>query len=112
MLRHPLSFESFVRGEELCVAVPFAVVGLRRIVEVLGIVKQRHFTGDMPEDGNDPFVGDKFEQVQQVIFARPEISLLRQISDIPRRRKTRVFSSDLFEYVIADAPQPIDLVRG
>jgi hypothetical protein len=78
----------------------------------LGIVKQRHFTGDMPEDGNDPFVGDKFEQLQQVIFARPEISLLGQISDIPRRRKTGVFASDLFEDVIADGSQPIDLLRG
>ncbi len=112
VLRHPLSFQSFVRGKELCVAVPFAVVGLRGIVEVLGIVKQRRFTGDMTEDGNDAVVGDKFEQLQQIIFPRPEISLLGQISDVSRRRATWIFLDDLLKDVVADAPQPIDLLRG
>jgi hypothetical protein len=112
VLLHPLSFESFVRSEELRVSVPFAVMGPSGIVEVLGIVKQRHFAGDMAEQRDDPIFGDKFEELQQIIFARPEISRLGQIGDISRRRATPVFFDGLFKDAVADAAQEVDLRRN
>jgi hypothetical protein len=112
VLLHPLSLESFIGSEELRVPVPFAVMGLSGIVEVLGIVKQRHFAGDMAEQRDDTIFGDKFEERQQIIFARPEISRLGQIGDISCRRATLVFLNELFKDMVADAAQEIDLRRN
>ena len=70
VLLHSFSFQNFAGRQKLRVSVPFAVVRLRGVVEVLGIVKQRHFTGDVTDYGNDAVVSDKFQQLQQIIFAR------------------------------------------
>lgn len=103
VLLDSLSFLAFVRRQKLRISVPLAVVRLRGVVEVLGIVKQRHFTGNMTDYGNDAIVSDKFQQLQQIIFARAEISPLGEISYISRRRPMRIFFDGLLKDVIANA---------
>jgi hypothetical protein len=103
MLLYSHSFQNSVRREKLSVSMPFAVVRLHGIVEVLSVMKQRHFPGKVPQHSDDTIVGDKFQQLQQIIFARPEISLLGEISDISRPRTPRIFFDGLLKHVIANA---------